>query len=248
MSFLSQALPYCGAPPLPGDLGSRFNLDPVLIVVLMCAAGLHLLALRRRGERVALAGAGWVVTAAALISPLCALSVSLFSARVAQHMLLVLVAAPCIAASLPLQGEAGRPWPATTAFFLALWFWHMPVPYAATFHSTAVYWVMHLSLFGAAVWLWRVLIAHAPSQTMAVIAAGTVTTVQMALLGAVLTLSSRALFAPHYYTTQAWSFTPLDDQQLGGALMWVPGCLLLLALGLRSFALLWRSLEPARAA
>lgn len=248
MSLLAQALPYCGAPPIPGELEGRFNLDPVLIVALVGAAGLHVALLHRRGEGTALAALGWAVAALALLSPLCALSVSLFSARVAQHMLLVLVAAPLVGASLPLRPREGTSWVPTVTFMLALWLWHMPVPYAATFHSTLLYWAMHLSLFASAIWLWRALTTHAPARAMEVLAAGTATTVQMALLGAVLTLASRPLFAPHYFTTEAWGLTPLADQQLGGALMWVPGCLLLLALGLRSLTVLWRSLEPARAA
>ena len=46
------------------------------------------------GPQIAGFGDGWLVAAAAFTSPLCALSVSLFSARIAQHMILVLIAAP----------------------------------------------------------------------------------------------------------------------------------------------------------
>lgn len=243
---MAQAIPYCGLPPLPGDLLSRFNIDPLLIVGLLAACFVHvrLLAEDRREQQLALAG--WAVAALAFLSPLCALSVSLFSARVAQHMILVLIAAPLIAAALPGAGGRGL-WPATTAFFVALWFWHMPAPYAATFRSTAIYWSMHLSLFGSGIWLWRELIGHSPARTMSALVAGTFTSMQMSLLGAVITLSSRALYAPHYFTTESWGLSPLADQQLGGALMWVPGCLLFLAIALRSAAMLWSRLEPAQA-
>ncbi len=54
---------------------------------------------RRVRQIVALAG--WLIAASALLSPLCALSVALFSARVAQHMILVLVAAPLIGMAWP---------------------------------------------------------------------------------------------------------------------------------------------------
>ncbi|MFL6465585.1 MAG: cytochrome c oxidase assembly protein, partial [Bryobacteraceae bacterium] len=33
-------------------------------------------------------------------------------------------------------------------------------------------------------------------------------------------------------TTQAWGFTPLEDQQVGGLIMWVPASLVYLAAGL----------------
>jgi putative membrane protein len=121
----------------------------------------------------------------------------------------------------------------------------MPLAYDATFASTAVYWAMHLSLFGAAVCLWRALLHHPCEGAVAALAAGTLTSIQMGLLGAIFTLSSRALFAPHFLTAGAWGLTPLSDQQLGGVLMWVPGCALFLLVGLRSMQRLWRVVEPA---
>ena len=60
------------------------------------------------------------------------------------------------------------------------------------------------------------------SRPGAVLLAAFLTTMQMSLLGAVLTFGSRALFAPHFGTTAAWGLSPLEDQQLGGLIMWVP--------------------------
>jgi putative membrane protein len=71
---------------------------------------------------------------------------------------------------------------------------------------------------------------------------------QMGLLGAILTLAEHPLFAPHLLTTQAWGLTPLEDQQLGGALMWVPGIVLFLLTSLRSLQRLWGRLARARPA
>jgi putative membrane protein len=238
-----QPLPYCGAPPVPGDLLHRFNGDPLLIVALGVIALVHLRVVRPDGAKVALAAAGWATAAIALTSPLCALSVALFSARVGQHMILLLIAAPLVALALPARSHS--PWPPTIAFFIALWFWHMPLAYDATFASTAIYWAMHLSLFSAAVWLWRALLHHPREGVVAALAAGTLTSIQMGLLGAIFTLSSHALFAPHFLTAGAWGLTPLSDQQLGGVLMWVPGCALFLLVALRSAQMLWRVIEPA---
>jgi putative membrane protein len=223
-------LPYCGAPPGPETLLFRFNLDPILIAVLVLAALVHLRSLRGSASaRTALLG--WGVTSCALLSPLCALSVSLFSARVAQHMVLILVAAPLLALALPaLSEKAQRPclWVSVTTFFIALWFWHMPRPYDATFDSTAVYWAMHVTLFGSAIALWRSLLQPARSLSVEVVVAGALTSMQMGFLGAVLASASRPLFFWHLTTTQAWGLTPLEDQQLGGVFMWVPGILLFL--------------------
>jgi putative membrane protein len=240
-------LPYCGTPPSPGGLLERFNLDPVLItalVVLACAHVCGISAAHRHGR--AYAACGWLVAALALVSPLCALSVSLFSARIAQHMILLLVAAPLIALGWPRQSYPVTTWPLwtlSTVFMVALWCWHMPTPYAATFTSTGWYWTMHLTLFGSGVALWSELLHHPPRRAALVLSAGLLSSVQMGLLGAVLALARRPLFYPHFTTTQVWGLTPLQDQQLGGTIMWVPGILLFLWVAIRSLRRLWNTLE-----
>jgi putative membrane protein len=235
-------LPYCGTAPLPGELLTRFNLDPILIAALLLAAGLHLsLARRVLRRRLVCALLGWCVAAAAFLSPLCALSVALFSARVAQHMVLVLLAAPLIALGLPARAPQGI-WSlalGTLAFLLALWFWHMPVPYDATFRSTAIYGCMHLSLFGSAVWLWYALLHHARIHFVEAFAAGLLTSIQMGMLGALLSLGSHPMFRWHLLTTQVWHLSPLEDQQLGGIFMWIPGIIIFLWAGMRGVSRLW---------
>lgn len=246
--------PYCGAPASPEAFWSRWNLDPVLVAALVTLAALYALGAMRLDRRSpADPGApvrreqaafyvGWTITAVALVSPLCALSVSLFSARVGQHMLLVLVAAPLVAIGRPFAALGGLiarpgvtrqrsplqpPLLASAAFAGLLWFWHAPGPYAATFSSTFVYWSMHISLFGAALWLWSGL-DRTLAGSMRVVGAGVISSVQMGFLGVLITLAPRAIYTPHALTTGAWALTPLQDQQLGGAIMWIPGCLVFL--------------------
>ena len=213
-------LAYCGAPPAPG--GAGWNWDPWLGAALV--AGLAL-AWGRAADRRALL-AGWAVLALALVSPLCSLSVALFSARVGQHLVILLAAAPLLALGLPAPRREAGPGgiaAAAAAFAVLLWFWHLPGPYSATFRSDLAYWVMHLSLLGATIWLWRGLLLAAATRPEAVLPAGLATAAQMGALGAFLTFAPRSIFPPHEYTTLAWGLTPLEDQQLGGLLMWVPG-------------------------
>jgi len=240
-----EQIPYCGTPPAPGELLSRFNLDPALILALLALVFAHVSRLHTARART-YAIAGWSIAAVALISPLCALSVSLFAARVVQHMLLLLGAAPLIALALPrTSASRGGPglWLAATAFLFSLWFWHMAKPYDATFSSASLYWLMHITLFGSAIVLWRELLHHAPARAADALIAATFTSLQMSLLGAVLTLAGSPLFYSHLLTTQQWGLTPLEDQELGGALMWVPGMLLFVWTALRSLWRLWSELE-----
>jgi putative membrane protein len=238
-------LAYCGAPPSPGELLHRFNLDPVLIAVLALLTLAHYALTRGRRSRT-YALCGWLVASAALVSQLCALSVSLFSARIAQHMVLLLIAAPLIALAWPKslgQRSARGAWIAAAAFFIALWFWHMPAPYDATFTSSFIYWSMHVTLFGSGIALWRELLHHRRSHTGEILLISILSSMQMGLLGALFTLAARPLFLAHLSTSAAWGYTPLQDQQLGGILMWVPGILLFLWVGLRSIQRLWTNLE-----
>jgi putative membrane protein len=170
----------------------------------------------------------------------------LFAARITQHMILLLAAAPLIALGLPRKSAphntAGL-WIAACTFLLLLWFWHMPIPYDSTFSSTTLYWLMHITLFGSAIVLWRELLHHAPTRAPDALIVATFTSFQMSLLGAVLTLASSPLFYSHLLTTQQWGLTPLEDQELGGALMWVPGMLLFVWTALRSLWRLWSELD-----
>jgi len=237
---VADAQPYCGAPPWPGDLWSRWNLDPVLLAALTVAICLYRIGAARSGRSLgasaqALFYIGWAIGTAALISPLCALSVSLFTARVGQHVVLALLAAPLIAAGkpvwvlstalgLPVREWIARPGWAALLFAATLWFWHAPAPYAATFSSVTVYWCMHVTAVGSAVWLWSALLGDSRSNALMPVLAGLVSSVQMGLLGALITLTPRTLYAPHALTSAAWGLTPAQDQQLGGSIMWVPGC------------------------
>ncbi|THD61654.1 MAG: cytochrome c oxidase assembly protein [Phenylobacterium sp.] len=230
---------YCGSPPSPGALTERWNLDPILIAALVLALAAYGLASRswRRGEQTptmaqsACVCMGWAIGALALTSPLCALSVSLSAARVAQHMVLAAVAAPLLALGLPRRRRLRplEPLAAAAAFAVVLWFWHAPGPYDATFASPLTYWAMHLSAFGAAVWLWSTLLAAGARRLGEALAAALLTSLQMGLLGAILTFANRPLYAPHALTTAAWGLTPLGDQQLAGAIMWIPAGLVLAA-------------------
>lgn len=238
-------IPYCGLPPHPGELFGRFNFDPYLVLALAFCASAHLLVCGSRVQK-RYAIAGWTVAAAAFISPICALSMALFSARVAQHMILILVAAPLVAMALPERSGAGV-WPATLSFFALLWAWHMPAPYDATFRSTIVYWAMHVTLFGSAILLWHVLLNPHADRVGNVLAAGLATSIQMGVLGAVITFAGHAMYRWHIVTAGYWGMTPLADQQLGGVIMWVPGCLIFLWLALGSLAHTWHRLEGAPA-
>ena len=121
-------LPYCGAAPLPGEWLARWNGDPLLL----CLFGGAALWGWRRADLSPPFWWGFASIVLLFVSPLCALSSALFSARVAHHVLLTAVAAPLVAWGLrPVALAARRAATAAAVHILAFWFWHAPQPYAA---------------------------------------------------------------------------------------------------------------------
>jgi putative membrane protein len=234
---------YCGVASVPDDWLLRWNLDPTLIGVALALFALHAL-VAHRGSRLPFA-AGLGLALFAWISPLCALGVALFSARAAQHALLALAAAPLLARGLPYRasGSPRAAAVAAAAFAAVTWFWHAPEPYDWTFRSTGAYWAMHSSLLATAVAVWRALLDR--SNFVLPSALGLATCLQMSGLGLLLVLARSPLFESHLQTTAAWGISPLEDQQLGGLLLWLPGCAAFLAAALVPLAAWLKGREPA---
>ncbi|MGF1619843.1 MAG: cytochrome c oxidase assembly protein [Rhodomicrobiaceae bacterium] len=224
---------YCGPPPLPDEIWTRWNLDPVLIgALLLCA---FLLRRDRLGQL------GLAVLAVAFISPLCALSSALFSARVVHHVLLVAVAAPLIASAMPSRrtGSITLPFALATS---VLWFWHLPDPYDLALGNIGIYWIMQLTLLGSALWFWRAVFApgRGPVDGLLFIF---LAFAQMGMLGALLTFAPTQLYAAHALAPLEWGLTPLTDQQLGGLVMWVPSALPYAALAILVARRNWANLR-----
>ena len=222
--------PYCGAAPVPADLLGRWNLDPILLA----GIGLVALLLWRAGETGVQRRLTTAVLALALflfVSPFCALSSALFSARVTHHVLLAAVLAPLLVHALP---EAKTRWPGSLGLWtgvqaVTFWLWHSPGFYAEALSSDAIYWAMQGSLTLTAIGFWAAL---RRASALTSVAALLVSTVQMGLLGALITFAGSPLYAPHYFTTEPWGFSALEDQQMAGLIMWAPSAGLYLAAAL----------------
>ncbi|MBB5984910.1 cytochrome c oxidase assembly protein [Sphingobium lignivorans] len=229
-------IPYCGVAPLPSDWLTRWNFDPLVIAALLLAG---LWAWRRGADRTS-ASLGLACLALLFLSPLCALSSALFGVRVVHHVLLTAVAAPLLVRGLGLRSPGGAAYWAG-AHALLFWIWHAPGPYAFALSSDAAYWLMQASLLGSALGFWAALRGTADSSAIGLLL---IMMVQMGLLGALITFATQPMYAPHWLSTQPWGLTPLEDQQVGGLIMWAPASALYLGAALLRG---WRMLTPARA-
>lgn len=184
----------------------------------------------------------------ALVSPLDELGDEyLFSAHMVQHLLLMFVTAPLWLLGTPsrlvdgiiperldkLVKRLASPLTAFVAFVGVLWFWHVPAIYELAQESEAVHIFEHLSFIGAALigW-WPVAGAEksrlpkpAPPVRMLYLF---LLAVPCTALAAILTFAHTPLYP--YYVTAAHIFglDVLQDQHLGGLLMWLPTHMFLL--------------------
>lgn len=219
----------------------RWNLDPLLLGAIALAAVVTVRT--TAGRRRVLALAAIAVAILLFVSPLCALTSALFAARSGHHLLLTTLLAGLLALALPARWPrlVSLPW-WTALSAVTMWLWHAPPLYAAALSNDLVYWLMQASLLATAIGFWRAVRFATPAG--AVIALLTYM-VQMGLLGALLSFGSTAFYAPHAMTTLGWGMTQLQDQQLGGLIMWVPGAAIYLLVALvRLRALLGEEREP----
>lgn len=196
--------------------------------------------------------AGLVVVVLSLVSPLDALAATLFSAHMVQHLMLILVAAPLLVIGapvlpvmlalprsvrritrsierVPVVDAASRavmnPVVVLALHSIALWAWHLPSPYRSALVDDRLHGLEHVTFVATAMLFWALVIGNGHRRRLGygpAILLTFVTALQSAALGVVLTFASTVLYPVHAGRTEAWGLNVLEDQQLAGAIMWVP--------------------------
>jgi putative membrane protein len=207
---------------------------------------------------------GWSMLALALVSPLHPMGEVLFSAHMVQHEVLMRVAAPLMVLSRPLvtflwglpfewRRGLGRwskaeyvrlswrfitePFTAWWIHAIAIWAWHAPFLFQLTLTSELAHTAQHLSFFlSALLFWWALFYTHGRLAYGAAVFYVFTTAVHTSILGALLTFAPHVWYPAYNSTTQPWGLTPLQDQQIGGLVMWIPAGLVYLAAGLALFA------------
>lgn len=213
--------------------------------------------------------AGWAVLAASLLSPIDSFADRSFALHMVQHELLMVVAAPLIVLGRPLEAwtwaastaaqrwfAAAAKWPivrtigvltmlplgAWVLHALALWVWHLPPFFSAALRSPLLHILQHASFFGSALaYWWSVFGGRARRPKGSAIASLFTTMLHTSALGALLTFAPSPWYAGD--EARAFGLSALEDQQLGGLIMWVPGGMAFMIAGL---AIIGRWLAPAR--
>jgi cytochrome c oxidase assembly factor CtaG len=121
---------------------------------------------------------------------------------------------------------------------VALWTWHIPVLMEAVLHNEFVHAMQHTSFLLSALLFWWALI-HGRQSALnygAAVLYMFTTALHSGLLGALITFANRVWYPAYIDRTAAWGLTALEDQQIGGLIMWVPAGLVYIVAGLALFA------------
>lgn len=222
--------------------------NPAIVLLSIVALAVYL-AVFRPNRRMGWFVAGLVVLLLALLSPLNTLADGyLFSAHMAQHILLLLIVPALLLLGLPPSRPlAMRPrglrhpvvgWLAGVG---AMWLWHAPLLCNAAVSSPLVRALQIASLLGlGGLFWWQVLAPReeerlSPPHAVLYLFSACVT---CSILGIIITFSPVAVCSiytmppadPLLHTVRSgWGFSPQRDQQIGGLLMWIPMCMIYLA-------------------
>jgi putative membrane protein len=191
---------------------------------------------------------GLIVIFVALQSPLDTYADNAFWVHMIQHLLLILAAPPLLLLGTPaallrplVRNRAvfgimralthpGVAWLLSTSVFLL---WHIPSLYDAAVLDTKVHALEHLCFLLTALLFWWPIYSPLPelprlsraNQVMYLL----LSCQPNVILGAVLVFG-HAYYGVYAGALRLGNISPLADQQIGGAIMWVPGNLVFLAI------------------
>ena len=232
---------------------TSFTIHPSTLIGLAALGALYAWAAVRfpdppSGPRRFAFGAGLVTILLSLNGPVHDLSDSyLFSAHMVQHLVLTLIAPALLiggtTASMlrpllrnrAIRSTAERltkPIPAFAIFNVVLIAWHLPVMYELAMRNHAVHIVQHLMFIAAAVIMWWPILGTVPELPRlpypGQMLYAFLMTLPMGMLSIFITYADTLMYPAYAAAPRVIGLTPLEDQRLGGLIMWVPGGLFFL--------------------
>ena len=188
-------------------------------------------------------GLGILTLFLALQSPLDKISdEGLFAAHMVQHMLLAIIAPAFLLFGtpgrwlraiydLPIIGRGlslvTRPLVSLLAFNAVLWVWHLPSLYEGALRDENIHIIQHLMFIMVGVLLWLPVVhAVPPKHPMGYlnkIAYLFFNMISTSILSAIFSFAGTLIYSFYGNAPLAFGLSSMDDQQMAGAIMWVPG-------------------------
>jgi cytochrome c oxidase assembly factor CtaG len=228
---------------------SSWTLEPGLLLVLATALTLYVGRWRRaRAEAGPRAASGWRLASfvaglgtvfVALVSPVDRLGEQLFVMHMAQHLLVVDVAAILLTLGLTrvllrpvtrrvqrIERRAGplaHPAAAVILYVGGMWLWHVPALYDAALEHPALHALEHLTFAAIGLLYWWHLLSPIRSRHrlggLGPVAYMFTGKIGLGLLGVLLTFSPDVLYDFYRHQARFWDLSALQDQSIGGAAM-----------------------------
>ncbi len=182
----------------------------------------------------------------ALNGPLHELSdLFLFSAHMVQHLLMTMIMAPLLLVGIPdwlwraiIRNTVGyavarvltSPLIAFGIYNVVFAGWHFPMFYNWALEDHNVHIVQHLMFIMAAMFMWWPVLEPLPELSRMVTPLRMVylfaISIPMSVVSALITLTDSVLYTWYSDAERIFNLSVLEDQQLGGLIMWVPGALI----------------------
>jgi len=173
----------------------------------------------------------------------------LFSGHMVQHLVLTFVTPPLLLAGTPgwmfrpalayapvnaIARFITAPKAAFTIFNLVLAAWHLPPLYNSAMYYHEVHIVQHLMFLVAAVIVWWPLLSPLPELPRlsypGQMLYSFLMTLPMTVISIFIVYADHVLYPAYASAPRLWGLSPLEDQRLGGLIMWIPGGLFFYAL------------------
>jgi putative membrane protein len=166
----------------------------------------------------------------------------LFSAHMVQHLLLALVVAPLMIMGTtgsmlrpllalrgigPLARWATNPMRCFAIFNVVVAGWHLPPMYNYALAHHPVHILQHLMFLAASVLMWWPVLSPLPElprlsypgQMLYLF----LLSIPMAIVSVYIAYADTLLYPSYAAAPRVWGITPMDDQLIGGLIMWIPG-------------------------
>ena len=231
----------------------KWSIHPSTVVGLGVLAAIYLWRARQAGPDESVSGprklsffAALFVIFASLNGPLHDLSDNyLFSGHMVQHLLLTMLMPPLLIAGIPgwmlrpllrnkpinaIAKRLTRPVACFLIFNIVIAGWHVPALYNAAMDNHNIHILEHLMFMAAAVLMWWPLTSQLPELPRLAYPGQMLycflMTIPMSVVAVYITMADSVLYPFYSAAPRIMKLSPMDDQLLGGLIMWIPGGIL----------------------
>jgi len=231
----------------------EWSIHPSTVVGLVLLGALYLWRARQAAPEEQLSGwrklsffAALFVIFASLNGPIHDLSDNyLFSGHMVQHLLLTMLMPPLLIAGVPgwmlrpllrnrtiaaIARRITTPVACFVIFNVVIAGWHIPAFYNAAMANHGIHIVEHLMFMAAAVLMWWPLASQLPELPRLAYPGQMLycflMTLPMSVVAVYITMADHVLYPAYSAAPRIMQLSPLEDQLLGGLIMWVPGGLI----------------------